>query len=945
MNPTNTRLKRAVRHSLLLSGLMSAGVSGLAWSQERPDTLDTVIVTGSRISTDATDTPVPVQIYTAEQITAQGAPNLADVLAEIPAIGTAGFSRANSNFATTGNGVSTVNLRNVDDKRTLVLVNGRRMVAGIGGNSAVDVNNIPIDLVDRIEVVTGGASAVYGSEAIAGVINFVLKDKFEGLAVRAQGGHSSKHDAEQYLGSLMFGTTFAERAHVVLNLQYDKDEGLRSKNRDISKEDVPFRSSYAPQGYFFTNNNDWTYGPDGVLKDFFVNGVDGFNRNAERYISVPVERKMGSVLANVEITDSLQAFFEGTFAEVNSNSRLEPLAFDNSDARLDADTPLTGLPLDNPFIPQPILDDLIAGGDTELPFRKRANGMFDRSNVNEREFYRVVLGLKGEVFGAWNWDVYYNTSKTVDDTRSETGLRDRLYYSLDATTIAGQPACRDAAARAAGCAPLNLFGFNSHSPAAIDYIRDGRFDTYEAAIEQHVIAANIAGSLFNLPAGEVGLAGGIEYREEKSSEVYSADTQAGNTLGNALNNTVGSYDVKEAYVEALIPLLADKPGVQSLDLQAALRVGDYSSVGEVLSWKLGMSWAPLDSVRVRAVYATATRAPNIGELYQGENQDFPSGITDPCEGVTAVSSEPWADYCRSIAGIAQQIALNGVFAIDDNTDRQSIEAFDRGNPNVQEETAKTLTLGLVFTPFPRFSISVDWFDIRVEDAIRAISAQYEIDTCVKSLGASEFCEFVIREPVGTPRPRTPGGVYRIYQDYRNLASIESRGIDASVRYGTPLGPVDLDVRLNYTYLDKLSIQQVPGEAVQTNIGQLNGEDRLGAGFRRRANLASTITMGQLELTWRLNYMSSIQDTLEENKPLLEPRYNNVKAFSYNDLYAKYTFGQNDNFSVYAGINNLLDVKPPLIDQNGASNITGTETAAESYDPIGRYLFAGVVWKL
>jgi len=945
MNYGSIRIRPAIRHTLTIGALVAGGVVGQAFAQEDKDTLDTVIVTGSRIATGGLDAPIPVQVYTSEQITAQGTPNIADVLARIPAIGTAGFSRANSNFATTGNGVSTVNLRNIDDKRTLVLVNGRRVVAGIGGNSAVDVSNIPTALIDRIEVVTGGASAVYGSEAIAGVVNFILKNKFDGLEARGQVGHTSKHDAEQYLGTLTFGTNLGERAHAVFNLQYDKDEGLRSRDREISKEDIPFRSSYVPQGLFSTSNFDWTYGPDGALKDSFDNPVDGFNRNSERYISVPLERKMGTLLADMDIVESLNAFFEGTFVRIETNSRLEPLAFDNSDARLDPNTPLPGLALDNPFIPAAILADMNSAGDTVLPFRKRANGMFDRSNVSQRDFYRAVLGLKGSMFDDWDWDVYYNTSKSVDDTRSETGLRDRLYYALDATTIGGQPACRDAAARAAGCVPLNLFGFNSHSAAAVAYFRDGRYDTYKATIEQEVFAANVTGSVFSLPAGEVRIAAGAEYRKETSSETYSADTQAGNTLGNALSNTVGEYDVTEAYFETIVPLLTDLPAVQSLEAQAAVRVGDYSSVGEVLSWKTGLSWAPMDALRFRAVYATATRAPNIGELYQGENQDFPPGLTDPCEGVTAASARPWDDYCRSIPGVAQQIALNGTYVMDDNLDRQSIEAFDRGNVNVQQEKAKTLTLGVVLTPFPNLSVSVDWFSIRVEDAIRTISAQYEIDTCVISLGTSEFCQYVVREPVGTPRPRTPGAVYQIFQDYRNLALIESRGMDTAIRAGTPMGPVDLDVDLNYTYLDKLSIQPVPGEPSSSNVAQLNGEDRLGAGFRHRVALGLTISRGGWAATWRHRYQSAAQDTREENNPILEPEFNNVSSFAYEDLYMKYEFGRDQTFTVYGGINNLMDVKPPLIDQNGASNITGTETAAESYDPIGRYMFAGLTWKL
>lgn len=914
---------------------------------------DTIVVTGSRIARPDLEGATPVQVLSAASIVQQGSQNVADILNEMPSVGT-GMGRTNTNFATSGNGVAQVNLRNLGANRTLVLVNGRRVVAGIGGTSAVDINNIPTDLLERVEVLTGGSSAVYGSEAMAGVVNFILKDDFEGIRGRVQAGITDEGDNGRQLVGLTIGKNFAEgRGNITLAGQYDRDTGLRSYKRAISAEDVPFRSSFVPQGLFFVGEEGvYTYDTQGNLKEGFDNAVDGYNRNGDRYIAVPLERYLFNGLAHFDFSDSLTFFAEGTYAKVKSRSRLEPYAFDNSDAQLPDGTILPGISIDNPFVPQTIRDAAIAAGEDTIGFTKRSNGIFDRSNRAEREFYRAVAGFRGTVFNDWSWDAYYNRSQTIENTASETALRDRLYYALDA--VGADPAtavCRDAAARAAGCRPLNIFGANSASPESIAYItNDGQLSTYRAKINQDVFAANISGSLFRLPGGDVKVAAGVEHRTERSSEVYDAATQAGNTLSNALTNTTGKYRVFEAYGETVVPILSDVPFAEYLGIEAAVRYGDYyDTVGSVWSYKIGGDWAPTPDVRFRAVYSRATRAPNIGELFQGASQTFPSGLTDPCEGVTATSNRANSndDYCRSIAGIAQQIAANGVFTYDDNRDRQSIEGEDSGNVNLKEETAKTWTAGVVLTPrfVPGLSLTVDYFNIKVKDAIQLIPRQSSINECVMSGGTSALCDLIVREDVGTPRPRTPGTLYQIDAFPINSANIETAGIDVQARYKTSWGEdSSLDIALYYTYLDKLTLQSFAGGDVQNNRGQLDGDGRLGAGFKHRANLSVTYQTGPFSLNWRTNYQSKIKDTLgpDADSPLGDST-NSIKAYWYHDFQARFAV-EKDRLEFYAGIDNVFDKKPPVINQNGASNITGTETAADSFDPFGRNLYVGAVFR-
>jgi len=911
---------------------------------------DVIVVTGSRIARPELEGSTPVQVLGEAAILQQGSQNISDILNKLPSMGT-GIGRTNTNFSTSGNGIATVNLRNLGSNRTLVLVNGRRVVSGIGGSSAVDINNIPTDLLERVEILTGGASAVYGSEAMAGVVNFILKDDFDGIRGRAQAGITDEGDNGRQMIGLTIGKNFADgRGNITVAGQYDRDSGLRSYKRAISANDVPFRSSYAPQGRFFVGNTSYTYDQAGNLKEGFNLGVDGYNRNGDRYISVPVERYLVNALTHFDFTDSLTFFAEGTYAKVKSRSRLEPYAFDNSDAELPDGTILPGISINNPFVPQALRDAAIAAGEDTIGFTKRFNGVFDRSNRSEREFYRAVAGFRGSLFGNWNWDAYYNRSQSIENTASETGLRDRLYYALDAVgTNAADAVCRDAAARADGCRPFNIFGAGTASPESVDYVTNGgQLSTYRAKINQDVFAANITGSLFRLPGGDVKVAAGAEHRTERSSEVYDAATQTGNTLSNALTNTRGKYRVFEAYGEAVVPILSEVPFAHYLGLEAAVRYGDYyDTVGSVWSYKLGGDWAPTRDVRFRAVYSQATRAPNIGELYAGASQTFPSGLTDPCEGVTLTSTRAQDAYCRTIPGIAQQIAGGGTFAYDDNLDRQSIEGEDSGNTNLSEETAKTWTAGVVLTPrfVPNLSITVDYFNIKVKDAIQLVPRQVTINQCVASAGTSPLCDLIVREQVGTPRPRTPGTVYQVNSFPVNAASIETAGVDVQARYKISWGEdSSFDIGLLYTYLDKLTLQPLAGLPVEDNRGQLDGDGRLGAGFKHRANLSLTYQTGPFSLNWRTNYQSKIKDTLgpDVDSPLGDST-NSIKAYWYHDIQARFAVGK-DRLEFYAGVDNLFDKQPPVINQNGASNITGTETAADSFDPFGRNIYVGAVFR-
>ncbi|WP_443019545.1 TonB-dependent receptor domain-containing protein, partial [Sphingomonas adhaesiva] len=501
-------------------------------------------------------------------------------------------------------------------------------------------------------MLTGGASAVYGSEAVAGVVNFILKNEFEGLRVRGQNTISDKGDSPRQYVSVTAGHNFLDnRAHLVGNFSYDNDHGLRSRNRSFSSRDVPNRSSYAQQGLFDvasdpskrfspTSGNTFTFSPLNAVKGYQGANIDGYNRNGDRLLSVPVERIQGTLLGSLDFSDAVKLYAEGQYVRTNSNASLEPSAIDNvspGGRALNYDgSDYAGIPITSPYVPQAIRDRAIANGVDVIQFRRRSNDIFSRSNNNTRDFYRGVIGLKGEFAPKWNYDLYYEHSESRDHTNAQA-IYTPNYGAALSNEIGpdGNVRCSDAAARAAGCVPINIFGYNTVTPAAAAFLQkytgptrtvtlvDGNtvqltsgqnvsYD-YLAKVDQDVVSGSVNGELFSLWGGPVAVAFGGEYRREKSSEVFDPFTQAGLSSGNQITNTQGKFNVKEGFVEVVAPIVEDRPGLHYLGLEGAARYADYSTIGGVWSFKAGGTYAPTPDIRFRGVFSRATRAPNIGE--------------------------------------------------------------------------------------------------------------------------------------------------------------------------------------------------------------------------------------------------------------------------------------------------------------------------------------------
>lgn len=910
---------------------------------------DTIVVTGSRIARPDLSSSVPVSVIGQEQIQQTGAANIQDVLNELPSVGQ-NISRTSSNFSTTGNGIATVNLRNLGSARTLVLVNGRRFVAGLPGTSVVDLNTIPTDLIKDVQVVTGGASAVYGSEAIAGVVNFILDDKFEGLRFHGQGTISDEGDSGRYLASVTAGTAFADgRGHIVVNGSYDRDNGLRSRNRGFSAHDIPNRSSFSaqglfsPDGMFASDGSTFTYGLDNSLKPYEGANIDGYDRNQDRYLGVPVERYLATGLASYELSDNATLFFEGSFAKSKSRSSLEPQAVANTDLVNADGTGYAGIPITNPFIPTAIRDAMVAEGVTSLAFRRRSNDIFDRSNKNDRETWRAVAGLRGSFADKFDYELYYGHGETKDYTRSGTIFGPQYVNALNAVAGPNGPVCSinvdaDPTNNDAACAPLNIFGFNTVSAAAADYVtRGGQLSEYRAKVKQDVFSASVSGELFDLPGGALSIATGFEYRNEKSGEDFDEATNLGQTLGNLLTDTRGKYNVKEGFLEVVAPILSERPFFHYLGLEGAVRYSDYSTVGGVWSWKAGGEWAPIPDIRFRGIYSEATRAPNISELFSARSETFPA-IVDPCdqregEGDGAPITLPTGSLSAAcLANPAIAAAANAGGFVYSTAQIQTINGFLGGNPDLNEETAKTLTLGAVFQPrFARgFSLTVDYYRIKLKNAIGIIGQQTSLDECMTGNGDALFCDNITRDATGR--------VTQVDAFNLNTGSFLVSGIDTQVKYSTTFGESGrFDLSGFWTHLLKQQQTSYPGGPTQKEVGQLDCYScgRLGTGFRDKVNVSATVGWDNVSLNWRVNYLSSVVDDLTD------PDRTSTGAYWYHDAQLRFAVDDKKKYEFYLGVDNVFDKKPPVFGDTNPVTFPGAQTSATTYDLYGRLFYAGV----
>ena len=990
-----TILSRSIR-VICLSGL-AVGMQA-AYAQTAPaapagaetQAVQTVQVTGSRLSSPNADSPAPLQVITAADIAASGATNVQELLLQNPTMGTPAISRTNSNFATASAGVATVDLRNLGTSRTLVLLNGRRFVSGVPGESAVDLNSIPTDFIERIDIMTGGASATYGSDAVAGVVNIITKRKFNGVIADVSAGKSTKSDDDKRKIGLTFGTTSEDGESFMMgHLGYSRQGAVMSRNRaesavdqfsrgagvtgdpaDIFVAERPFYSGIAPQGRFFTNNGtaqtgSFTYDRAGNVIPWSTNGTaslaaTGFNRSEYRAIAVPTERYVLATTGELKLGENHRAFFEGNYASTSVSTNIEPYPLDSIDIFPDSSGYVpaefrtnAGAIVRNPIVPQYLFDrigDTDGDGLRDYNFTRRMSEVGNRTSSAERDTFRLATGVKGTftVGKEWNYEVYgaYGQTKEAQQSTGQVNVlnfRNALEAVADVDDVNGnlnrtEAVCRDSQARAQGCVPINVFGFGSISPEALQYVTaPGSLLTRTT---QKLVGGSINGEPFALPAGNVGIAAGFEWRKEFSSAIPDALTQAGLNAGNATPPTSGEFSVKELFLESRVPLLKDAPFAKELSVLAAFRAGDYSTVGRTNSWNAGFEWTPIADVKVRATRALSTRAPNINELYQAPSQDFPSGLVDPCVGVTATSTGAFDAGCRAAPGVNANIAANGAFTLN-QSDIQGVSGYNRGNPNLEAEKGRSTTFGIVVTPrsipmLSRFTFTADYFNIKIADAIVSTDRQYALETCYSGTNTA-FCDFIRRRPTAAGA-NSAGSLDEIDSAVSNSGGLATEGIDLTAAWADRVGPGRLNARLSYTYVDEGYDIPVPGADKNDFAGEIGAA-------RHKAGLNLGYRMGPWNLNSTFTYIgkSSLDDQFLSSNFDLPAGSVGVGSRTYTDF--QLTYELRKSTELYVGLENAFDTKAPRIISGLPGSSTGTETDAGTYDPIGRRWYAGIRIKL
>ncbi|OON64151.1 TonB-dependent receptor [Massilia sp. KIM] len=940
-----------------------------------------VQVTGSRIAAPGAESPSPLQVLSSADIAASGATNLQELLLQNPTMGTPAISRTNSNFSTASAGVATVDLRNLGTSRTLVLLNGRRFVAGIPGESAVDLNTIPTDFIERVELLTGGSSATYGSDAVAGVVNIITKRAFNGILLDAQMGETYEQgDDQKRKASLTFGTSSEDGGSFIMgHLGYSRQGAVMSRDRKFAAVDQqskmtidgdpagafvpvrPFYSSFAPQGRFFHDTGSYTYDAAGNVIPFNTNGTNGqaatgFNRSAFRAIAVPTERFLLATTGELKLNDNHSAFFEGNYASTRVSTNIEPYPLGAEDiypasgGQVPAEFMVGNSLVRNPIVPQYLYDrisDTDGDGLRDYYFTRRMADFGNRTSRAERDTFRLATGLKGIVLDKFNYEVYgaYGQTKEAQSSSGQVNVlnfRNALEAIPDVDDLNGNglttdAICRDANARAQGCVPANVFGFNALSPEAVRYIAAP--GSLETVTTQTLVGGSVNGDLWELPAGALSFATGFEWRKEESRATPDALTQAGLNAGNAIPETLGDFSVKEVFVEARVPLLKDVAFAKALNFQGAFRAGDYSTVGRTNSWNAGLEWQPVNDVKFRATRALSTRAPNINELYQAPSQDFPTGIQDPCLGVTATSQGTYDAACRAAPGVAANIAANGSFTLN-QSDIQGISGYNRGNPNLREEKGRSTTVGVVWTPrsieaLKRFTFTADYFKIKIADAIVGTDRQYALDQCYGG-GDQSFCNFITRRPAAVGA-NSSGSLEFIDTAVSNSGGLGTEGVDITASWNDKVGPGRMNARIAYTYVREGWDRPTPDAELNPFAGEIGAA-------KNKAIVNLGYQWGDFNVQTSIGYIGkSYLDDQFQAQFDLPSKALGVGSRTYTDL--QLTYALRKSTELYFGLDNVFDTKAPPIISGLPGNSTGTETDAGTYDAIGRRFYVGLRWKL
>ncbi|MBZ6377713.1 TonB-dependent receptor [Pacificimonas flava] len=963
-----SRLAGRILGTTILSGAFAAlAVPAAAQVADTPVTdappvaSNVIVVTGSRLSRSDLEAPSPTTVVGAEDIELSGNFTIENTLNEFPQLAAGNTSSVNSGG---GSGVLTANLRGLGATRTLVLVNGRRFIPA-DASGTVDLSSVPDALIERVDIITGGASAVYGSDAIAGAINFVLKEDYNGFEAGYMYGINERGDGISHKLDLTTGAEFDDgRGNVVMGISYTNQDPVFQEDRSFSAppldtvngELVPGGSGNVPGTRIGLSSGtvanlvgvaapsgDCTsitgifFAEDGAPQTYCT-PENAFDYAEGNYLLRPLERTQITALGHYDLTNNITAYAEGFFMTNRNAYQQAPAAFGPVTPSIPGGRTLL-LPnyATNPVLSDNVRDFFVANADVFdadgdgnaeiVGAGRRADELGYRNYAFERTSYAVTGGLRGDfdiMDRAWRWDAFYQRQRSrTDQHQSGQISQARLSQALNATTDAsGNVVCVD---QSRGCVPVSIFGYDTITPEAGEFITPDR-DSYEIFVRQ-VAGASLSGELFDLPAGPVALAFGVEWREDDYEFTPSPQDAAGEYGSSSQSATGGEYDVKEAFGEIRIPILSDMAFADTLALEGAARISDYSTIGNVFTWKIGAEYAPVDWMRFRGAFNKAIRAPNLDELFAPIASGY-SGGNDPCAAAEN-PTEAQKDFC----------VLQGVPAADiDNFAQGTVGYTIRtgGNPNLQEEESSTYTIGAVVTPYflPGVNITVDYFNVEVDDAIASINGDQTLRDCFDKLDLdATTCQAVNR--------LSNGQIDYIDTNLANLGNLKAEGLDAQIDYRFNLpaavdiaGPSSLTLQWVGSWLFERSITVIEGQGALDCAGVLGGG--CGGGTGRilipdlKFNFSGTYESGPVTFRAAARMIGSFD--LNET---VTAAVDHIPAEWYVDLFAKVDII--DNLELFGGINNLTDNQPEVL---GTALAGDANVDVGLYDVLGRRYVMG-----
>ena len=998
---TNSTTRTRLLASSMISGFTLAAVSATgAYAQTAPaaapaatsaSTVQELVVTGSRIPQPNLTSISPVAAISSNTLKLEGAQRVEDLLNQLPEV----IGEQGGNLSNGSTGTATISLRGLGSKRTAVLIDGRRLLPGDPTVPSPDVNFIPAALIDRVEVETGGASAVYGADAVAGVVNFIMKKDFEGVRLDVNGGifqHTNNNTASQAVNAAhgftapndspwdgkvvdvtaIIGANSPDgKGGVEAYVEYRHIDPILQAARDYSfcNEKVSGGKFVCAGSALSANGNFYIYDANfnlvhhstldtatpGNFRPFAAS--DQFNFAPFNYYQRPDERYSGGFFAHYDITRHIQAYSQFMFMDDHTVSQIAPTPFGKT----------VNIPCNNPLLSaqevmQICTDTGFAVSNPNVFLGKRNVEGGPRQDDLRHTDYRTVVGLKGDLNDNWHFDVYGQYAASVySDNHLNDISNSRALKALDAVPnpavggVAGVPVgaavCQSKLdGTDPNCVPWNLFTPGGVTPAQQAYLtvpglRDGN-------TTEQVVSGAITGDTG--PYGVkspwahdgVGVALGAEYRRETLDFEPDLENQLGDIAGNGSKTppSKGAYDVKEVFGEVRIPIIQDMPLAKDVELEGGYRFSHYSSTGDSSTYKLGANWQVSEDLRLRGGYNRAVRAPNILELFTPQDVAL-DGANDFCAGPNPAAVDPrFTPAACANSGVSA--AQYGKIAPNPAAQYNGLLG---GNPNLQPEVASTYTVGAVLTPHsivPGMSLSADYFNITTTGVIQGIGADSILLNCIVT-GAPSLCDLVHRAP-GT------GSLWQSFSGFivdtvQNLGSLKTSGVDFTFDYGrhfTDFGMPDygsLAISFLGTYTHNYTIQGAPGTPARECVG-------LFGTFCQGTSTPLGGPIAHFKSTTRLTWTSPWNLGLSVNWRFIGPANldtgnttlpdSHIGAFNYFDLAATYRF--HDRYQFRIGVNNIFDRDPPIIGQGELPGTVGSgNTFPEVYDSMGRYIFAGL----